>query len=409
MIRIPLASRLVPVAALLAAVACSDATPTDPALNGTPPELQVTQAPDLANLARAIPGFGGLFIDHGVPTVYLTNPTDRTAMERALGDFASSRGSTAAQIHVLQGRYSLQQLDHWTRQVTTDAFSIAGVVYTDLDEATNRVTVGVDRGSATPSVRSLAARLGIPAEAVVVKQTEPISFAATLRDQVTPVVAGLQINFSNFLCSIGFNAVSGGQNSFLTASHCTDRQGGVEGTLYYQPLASTANSFIGTEVADPKYFRGSGCPKGHRCRFSDASREAYASGVPFTLGGIAQTSGPNNGSLTIAGTFHVTADGSAIVGDVVNKIGRTTGWTQGVVSATCVTTGVSGSNIVQLCQTFVNAGVGGGDSGSDVFAQTGGSNVTLLGILWGGNSSGTQFVYSPISNIEQELGPLTTH
>ena len=407
MIRIPLASRLVPVAALLAAVACSDATPTDPALNGTPPELQVTQAPDLANLARAIPGFGGLFIDHGVPTVYLTNPTDRSAMERALGDFASSRGSTPAQIQVLQGRYSLQQLDRWTRQVTTDAFSIAGVVYTDLDEATNRVTVGVDRGSATPSVRSLAARLGIPAEAVVVKQTEPISFAATLRDQVTPVVAGLQINFSNFLCSIGFNAVSGGQNSFLTASHCTDRQGGVEGTLYYQPLASTANSFIGTEVADPKYFRGSGCPKGHRCRFSDASREAYASGVSFTLGGIAQTSGPNNGSLTITGTFNVTGEGSAVVGDVVNKIGRTTGWTQGVVSATCVTTGVSGSNIVQLCQTFVNAGVGGGDSGSDVFAQAGGL-TTLLGILWGGNSSGTQFVYSPISNIEQELGPLTT-
>jgi len=408
MIRIPLASRLVPVAALLAAVACSDATPTDPALNGTPPELQVTQAPDLANLARAIPGFGGLFIDHGVPTVYLTNPTDRTAMERALGDFASSRGSTPAQIQVLQGRYSLQQLDRWTRQVTTDAFSIAGVVYTDLDEAANRVTVGVDRAGASPSVRSLAARLGIPAEAVVVKQTEPISFAATLRDQVTPVVAGLQINFSNFLCSIGFNAVSGGQNSFLTASHCTDRQGGVEGTLYYQPLASTANSFIGTEVADPKYFRGSGCPKGHRCRFSDASREAYASGVSFTLGGIAQTSGPNNGSLTITGTFNVTGEGSAVVGDVVNKIGRTTGWTQGVVSATCVTTGVSGSNIVQLCQTFVNAGVGGGDSGSDVFAQTGGS-ATLLGILWGGNSSGTQFVYSPISNIEQELGPLTTH
>jgi len=27
--------------------------------------------------------------------------------------------------------------------------------------------------------------------------------------------------------------------------------------------------------------------------------------------------------------------------------------------------------------------------------------------LWGGNGAGTQFVYSPIANIEQELGPLT--
>jgi hypothetical protein len=67
---------------------------------------------------------------------------------------------------------------------------------------------------------------------------------------------------------------------------------------------------------------------------------------------------------------------------------------------------VSGSNIVQLCQTFVSAGVGGGDSGSPVFSGT--SSVTLVGILWGGNSSGTQFVYSPIGNIEQELGALTT-
>ena len=96
-----------------------------------------------------------------------------------------------------------------------------------------------------------------------------------------------------------------------------------------------------------------------------------------------------------------------MVGDVANKIGRTTGWTQGTVSATCVNTGVSGTNIVQLCQTFVDAGVGAGDSGSDVFGLSGGQ-ATLLGGLWGGNSAGTLFVYSPISNIERELGPLTT-
>jgi hypothetical protein len=144
------------------------------------------------------------------------------------------------------------------------------------------------------------------------------------------------------------------------------------------------------------------------CRYSDSARAAYAAGVPFTLGGIAQTSGPNNGSLTITGNFAVTSEGTAVVGDVVNKVGRTTGWTQGTVTNTCVNTGVSGTKIVQLCQTFVSAGVGAGDSGSDVFGVTGGSNVRLLGILWGGNSGGTLFVYSPITQVEQELGPLTT-
>ena len=71
---------------------------------------------------------------------------------------------------------------------------------------------------------------------------------------------------------------------------------------------------------------------------------------------------------------------------------------------------MSGSNIVLLCQDFVENTVpivGAGDSGSDVFAQSG-SGVTLLGVLWGGNSTGTLFVYSPILNVEQELGPLKT-
>ena len=64
-----------------------------------------------------------------------------------------------------------------------------------------------------------------------------------------------------------------------------------------------------------------------------------------------------------------------------------------------------------LCQNFVEDDdviVQGGDSGSPVFRIEGGTNVTLLGNLWGGNSSGTLFVYSPLSNIEGELGALQT-
>ena len=308
------AVRLLAAAALVAVAACSDGT------RSTGPEptpvLRTAQAPDVGTLARTVPGFGGLFIDNGVPTVYLTDVTKRGAAERALGAFAQSRGFAPGDIRVLQGRYAYGDLDRWSRAVTFEAFDQGGVVFVDLDEAANRVLVGVERGASHANVRSLAARLGVPAEAVVVRETDPIVYATTLQDQVRPVVAGVQIHFGNFLCSIGFNAVSGGQNSFVTASHCTNTQGGVEGTQYFQSLSSQPNSFIGTEVADPVYVRGgkgSACPKSRRCRFSDASRAAYAAGVPFTLGGIAQTSGPNNGSLTITGSFSVTSEG---------KIGR---------------------------------------------------------------------------------------
>jgi len=399
------AVRLLAGAALVAVAACSDST--SPPSKEPVPVLQAAQSPDLATLARAVPGFGGLFLDHGVPTVYLTDASQRGKVERALGAFARGRGFAPSEIKVLAGRYAYGDLDRWFQQVSQEAFAQGGIVFVDLDEASNRVLVGVERGASHANVRSLAARLGVPAEAIVTHDVDPIQYAATLQDQVRPVVAGLQIHFGNFLCSIGFNAVSGGQNSFVTASHCTNTQGGVEGTQYFQSLSSQANSFIGTEVADPVYFRGGVCPRHRVCRYSDASRAAYAAGVSFTLGGIAQTSGPNNGSLTITGTFGVTSKGTAVVGDVVNKVGRTTGWTQGAVTNTCVNTGVSGTKIVQLCQTFVSAGVGGGDSGSDVFGLTGGTSVRLLGVLWGGNSGGTQFVYSPLNQVEQELGPLT--
>jgi hypothetical protein len=240
---------------------------------------------------------------------------------------------------------------------------------------------------------------------------------ASLQNVVSrPVQAGVQINFPGYLCSVGFNATSGSEKSFITASHCTSKQGGVENTPYYQPLQSVDGTVIAREVADPVYTKGPGCPGGRVCRYSDAARAAYTSDTYQGLGLIAKTSAPNTGALEITGSFTITADdcpntvgGCLAVGATVDKVGRTTGWTSGRITNTCTNTGVQGSRIVQRCQTFVSAGVGGGDSGSDVFQVTSGTNVKLAGTLWGGNSSGTQFVYSPLGNVVAELGPLTTH
>ena len=115
------------------------------------------------------------------------------------------------------------------------------------------------------------------------------------------------------------------------------------------------------------------------------------------------------GSFTVTGQDNTTTNFG--IGTQVNKVGRTTGWTQGNVTNTCVDTNVSGSNIAQLCQTFVSAPGGavvvqGGDSGSGVFRLSG-SNATIVGILWGGNSSGTQYVFSPFKQVRDELGPIS--
>jgi len=374
--------------------------------------------PSAAELDRQVPGFGGFFLDaSGSPTIYLTRPAaSRANAEQALAGYLNARGLGVAGLKVLQAHYGWQQLERWQAQATEAAFQSQGAVFVDNDETSNRVRIGVSDLSSMGEVRAAVARSGLPDDAVIIERAQPIQLVSTLQNVVDrPVRAGVQINFPGFLCSVGFNATSGTQKSFVTASHCTTTQGGVESTPYWQPLQSVDGTQIATEVADPVYQRGTGCPHGRKCRYSDASRAAYANGANQALGLIAQTSGANNGSLTITGSFTITSDdcgttgGCLAVGATVNKVGRTTGWTAGKITNTCVNTGVSGSNIVQLCQTFVSAGVGGGDSGSDVFQITSGSSVKLAGVLWGGDSAGTQFVFSPFGNVTRELGALTTH
>ena len=169
---------LLPVAVLALAAACSDVSTPPTTTQG--PTVQA-QAPRQEGLATRIPGFGGYFLDHGIPTVYLTDVTKRGDVEAALGGFARVRGLGASDIRVIQGQYSYKDLDTWHRAVTLDAFEIPGVVYTDLDEASNRVVIGALPGSSVGRLHSLAAKLGVPAGAVEIREAEEMIPMATLR------------------------------------------------------------------------------------------------------------------------------------------------------------------------------------------------------------------------------------
>ena len=296
-------------------------------------------------------------------------------------------------------------------QASSDVLALPGAVYADHDEAVGRLVFGVENAASVTGVRNALARLGISGDEAEIRITPPIRQMATLRDVFRPTVAGIQIHFGNYLCTMGFNVThSSGDRSFITNSHCTNTQGGVEGTTYTQPLSSVDGTIIATEVADPTYSRGGTCPRGRKCRYSDAARARYASTVASNQGEIAKPLG-TGGTLEVSGVFTVTGQDAATKtfakGTVVNKVGRTTGWSQGQVSNSCVNTNVSGSSITQLCQTFVSAAVGSGDSGSPVFRITSGDNVTLVGILWGGSSDNRTFVFSPLAQVVQELGSMT--
>jgi hypothetical protein len=299
-------------------------------------------------------------------------------------------------------------------RASPEVMALPQTVFAAHDESTNQMVFGVENRGVFRAVETVMSRLGMPAATYRMEVTEPIHFASdNLRSRHRPTVGGLQIHWSQYVCTLGFNVDHAGGRSFITNSHCTNNQGSTGNTAYYQPASSVDSSPIAYEADDPAYTRGGGCSVGKVCRYSDAARALYESGAGSSRGVIAKTTGENSGSLVVSGSFTVTAQNNSATSfsGTLHKVGRTTGWSSGSVTNTCARVNVSGSNIQLLCQTLVQRSgsviVQGGDSGSPVFRRTSGDNVELVGILWGGGSSGELFVFSPLKNIQDELGALT--
>lgn len=379
---------------------------------------------EFARLARRIPGFGGYYFDEGGDlNVLLARAGQEDAVRAALAGVAAGRlnrpdrpYTARAAIRVRQARYDFLQLNRW-RGSLRSLLSPTGAVSLDVDEAANRVRVGVVSDEAAADVRARAAALGIPGEALIVERTEPARPATTLQDYVRPIVGGVRIQyFSGILknCSLGVNAsyLQGQLRyaetvfGFVTASHCTQVMASADGTSYTQGGVS-----IGTELIDPAVFTSStdpACPPNWTCRYSDAAFVQYGAGVSYSMGTIARVlwEGTSSaGSLELQSTPHQIEPDFApapVVGEHLHKVGATSGGTWGPVYSTCGDVAVSGTNILLLCQDAVQAWADGGDSGAPVWAE-GATGVKFYGIVWG--KSGSLFRFSHVSQIQRDFGP----
>ena len=380
---------------------------------------------EFAQLAREVSGFGGLARrSDGSAVLLLTDPTKAATARQAVAAKARLFGRLdPSRIEVRAVKFDYVQLTDWRERLRS--LDVPGLVFLDIDESANHLRIGVEQGTSHDVVTSEVAKLDIPADAVTVEDSEPITPMATLQDQIRPAVGGIQIAFivpnappgTLGLCTLGFNArIAGSSDTYLvTNSHCSGLQGGVQHTGIFQPFPTSLANLIALEHADPDYFED-GCYPHRRCRIGDVSIARYLPGVEATVGAIARTTlrGLTAGSLTIDDrqpTFTITDQQPfALMGQTLDKVGRTTGWTVGTVVATCIDTFVANSDISLLCQTRVLSGSGGGDSGSPVFASEAPftNDVTLYGILWGGSNMpfGPSYVFTPLQNIELEFGPM---
>jgi hypothetical protein len=322
---------------------------------------------------------------------------DVITREVGRGERLSQKG-----VEIREGQYDFLDLHRWQQQMSPDVLALPGVVFTDIDDMTNRLRIGItDSRGGMKAVEELLDTLGVPREAVLISETKPVW--PELRNRRRPLRGGLQINFRNLLCTLGFIADRQGIRGFVTNSHCTTTQGGVEGTVYHQPILDSNNNEVGVEIADPFYFTGGSCPSGRRCRFSDSAFVRVTT-TTTSVGTIAR---PPIVSINWNGVdiFTNTGEVAPLMGQSVTKVGRTTGRTSGTVAQTCAPFNVAGTNITLLCQSRATYSSAGGDSGSPVFRITSTPIVNLGGIHWGSGG-----VYSPITNIQMsgELGPIST-
>lgn len=412
-------------------------------------QLEQTLDDQFAAIARRVPEFGGMFFGRDEQTlqIYLTDtsPNKVAAVRRAIIAVFGAPTIPRGGIRPIKGQYQFLQLREWYTRMVGPVLSISGVTATDINEATNRLVVGLERSEAESPVLETIKRMNIPRETVVLVVTGPVvplnhtvQSPNSASPWPSPRQGGYVITRLNnpagsgtSQSTLGFNAIRqpGNMRGFVTCSHSTevfwqhDSLAGFAPTDFFQSSGYYPIHKVGTESYDPPGFP---CPppypSTHTCRYSDSAFVEYDAGVQSTQGIIARTTGLTllttstaNIKLAIDHTFQVSSVGSGIwgiispptkpylVGLKLNKVGRTTGWTSGTLEysyypSTCADF-TDANNRVRLCQyTVGNQGdsdlsndnwqIGQpGDSGSPVFRISNGNwkHVELYGILWGGS------------------------
>ncbi|MEM4413922.1 MAG: hypothetical protein QXD59_06570 [Candidatus Caldarchaeum sp.] len=384
-----------------------------------------------AEVARRVPAFGGMFFDrddNSVLYVYLLNPAQKAAVEAAitavlgpgLPDLIPPR-----EVRVLQGQYSFWQLKEWhDKLLNLVADSRFGITKTDIDDDDNRLFIGVQDIAIQAQIERELIRLGIPLPAVRIEKAVPIEFTSsncnstgTLQSCIRPLVGGIQTNSFPGLCTLGLVATRNGTPGFIVNSHCTRLWGELDitGNDWHQPTTADGVTYrIGQESVDPPFFTNSqnpDCPAGWKCRKTDSAFVTRASGVTSRRGYIARPSGlttdPRYPILTFTKLWTIVLVGAVDppVGTVVNKVGKTTGWTQGTIRNVCARFfSADGTKRALLCSHIASYISEAGDSGAPVFYIR--PNYPSTVVLWGINFAieAGDGVFSPISLVVSELG-----
>jgi hypothetical protein len=165
-------------------------------MTGTASASEATGDDRLMAVAAKLPGFGGMYVDAATDTlsVYSVDAANQAVTEQGIAEALSEDGPRAGNIKLLQAEHSFAQLNEMHKRMMPSVLGISGVVLTDIEEAKDTLTVGVEDQKTRGMVEHRLAQLGIPRTIVNIEETTPIKLEASLQDRHRPVVGGLQIN-----------------------------------------------------------------------------------------------------------------------------------------------------------------------------------------------------------------------
>ncbi|HZF10211.1 MAG TPA: hypothetical protein VFE33_15590 [Thermoanaerobaculia bacterium] len=384
-----------------------------------------------ADLALKAPSSAGFYYDSTGGVVVLVRDAAHDAAALAhMHNLATShhlRGldieKRTGNVRVARAQYTFSQLAAW-RDIAFDHVlgQMDGVVSLDLDEVSNRVTLGITAdqfASMQGKVREKLHSLGVDPAAVAFKQVkQPPTYDTvfnppnTINDQTSdPIAGGLAMHIQNndgglYGCTIGFAAQRDGVAGLVTASHCTSNLFNPD----TDPVFQLYPRQIATASVDPDAYT---CGI-YRCRGADAAFFSSTNVAPMGVGLIARTTAPNGGgpgggigSFTIDQNhpyWYITGEEqeNLYVGQRVDKLGATTGWTYGSITDTCVDR-YYWPNTKMRCAYEANYVSDSGDSGGPVFVITDWdySNVTLAGIH---SAHDDHAIFAKLARIKSDLG-----
>lgn len=115
----------------------------------------------MVRIGERVPGFGGVSLGSGrnIVYIYLQDPSVQEDAERVVGEVLGPDFLAGRKVQVLQGEYRMVHLKAWYSALGDVVWQVPGVFWTDLNEAENRIEIGmgVRRGGREEMEAAIAA------------------------------------------------------------------------------------------------------------------------------------------------------------------------------------------------------------------------------------------------------------